>query len=70
MKALCVGVLLFAMAICSGGCAVTMGRFVTNISSGAPGTISVERCELQRDSWTGQFQVTACETSPVGIGLP
>jgi len=68
MKAFWVGAMLVALGLCSSGCAVTMGRFVTNISSGAPGTISVERCELQRDTWTGQFQVTDCETSPVGIG--
>jgi hypothetical protein len=68
MKGLCAGILFVVLSLCAGGCAVTMGRFVTNISSGAPGTISVERCELQRDTWTGQFQVTDCETSPVGIG--
>ena len=70
MKALCAAILFVVMALGVSGCAVTMGRFVTNISSGAPGTISVERCELQRDTWTGMFQVTDCETSPVGIGIP
>lgn len=68
MRAFCVAVVFVVMALGVSGCAVTMGRFVTNISSGAPGTISVERCELQRDTWTGAFQVTDCETSPVGIG--
>ena len=52
------------------GCSTTVGRFVTNVSSGAPGTLSVERCELQREVWTGAFHVTDCETSPVGIGSP
>jgi hypothetical protein len=50
------------------GCSTTVGRFVTNVSSGSPGTLSVERCELQREIWTGSLNVTDCETSPVGIG--
>ena len=59
---------LLVLSIALTGCSTTVGRFVTNVSSGAPGTLSVERCELQREIWTGQFHTTDCETSPVGIG--
>lgn len=61
-------VILTLLAISATGCSTTVGRFVTNVSSGTPGTLSVERCELQREIWTGTFHVTDCETTPVGLG--
>jgi len=68
MKTFALFLIAASLAVSSLGCSVTIGRFVTNVSSGAPGTLSVERCELQRDPWTGRYHVTDCETSPVGIG--
>lgn len=68
MKHFAIFLIAASIAVSNAGCAVTIGRFVTNVSSGSPGTLSVERCELQREVWTGTFHVTDCETSPVGIG--
>lgn len=68
MRPIVICLFVALLAVSTVGCSTTIGRFVTNVSSGAPGTLSVERCELQREVWTGTFHVTDCETSPVGIG--
>ena len=68
MKWFIIALFMLMLVVSSTGCSTTIGRFVTNVSSGVPGTVSIERCELRRNVWTGEFDVSNCETSPVGIG--
>lgn len=67
MSKFIVAAIIITASLTSVGCATTIGRFVTNVSSGTPGTLNVERCELRRNAWTSEWDVSECETSVVGI---
>jgi len=68
MKKLIIAAIIIAIAATTTvGCATTIGRFVTNVSSGTPGTLNIERCELRRNAWTSEWDVSECETSVVGV---
>ena len=60
-------IIITVIAITCAGCMTTVGRFVTTLTSGAPGMLSVTTCELVRNNWTGTHETTNCQTTPVGV---
>ena len=66
------GTLVFA-AICLGlnGCGtVTGGPFVTNLSSDGLGNLSIEKCTIQVNEWSGGVNNGDCHTTTLRITAP
>lgn len=49
------------------GCATTGGPFVTNVSSGGPGKLVVEKCKLSQNLWTGGMELEECQNHEIAI---
>lgn len=58
--------MVFALALVS-GCASTGGPFVTNISNAGAGKLTVEKCKLRQNLWTGDMDLRDCQQQEVAL---
>lgn len=49
------------------GCATTGGPFVTNVKSSGPGKLTVEKCTLSQNVWTGSMSLEQCQQTEVVV---
>jgi len=49
-------------ALVSVGCTTPVARVVTNVSGG-PGEVTVEKCSIERNIWTGQYEERECNSN-------